>query len=292
MPADAKRRHVETVSAPVESGSRTWRFVLSDGTVDRYGDTIDPNGWVLDNFLRNPVALADHKSDTDHVLGRWINLAVRKVGGILSLVGDLEFAPPGVSKLADTICGLVALGLVRTVSVGFAPLEYELSKTRQGGIDFKKHELLECSVVPVPANPNALQIAASAGLDGRLVGAILRAAVASEPAQPEHPRKIKLASHRPVHAPPNIRDLPEVGYFLARYLPAEDVHDAEQSRFQAEILFRAKCAVGAFGHLYELLEGAATEAERIIVAAHAESKWRGLHTAGALDLPLLRTERR
>src|SRR5262245_6966535 len=35
-------------------------FILSDATIDRYGDTIDPNGWDLRNFLQNPIALFNH----------------------------------------------------------------------------------------------------------------------------------------------------------------------------------------------------------------------------------------
>src|ERR1700722_15005282 len=38
-----------------DQSSRTIRFVFSDGTVDRAGDSIDPNGWEIDTFLDNPV---------------------------------------------------------------------------------------------------------------------------------------------------------------------------------------------------------------------------------------------
>jgi hypothetical protein len=38
----------------------TLDYVMSDGTVDRYGDVIDPNGWDLGEFRCNPVLLWGH----------------------------------------------------------------------------------------------------------------------------------------------------------------------------------------------------------------------------------------
>ena len=35
-------------------------YVLSDATVDRYGDIIEPDGWLLDSFRSNPIALFNH----------------------------------------------------------------------------------------------------------------------------------------------------------------------------------------------------------------------------------------
>ncbi len=53
-------------------------------------------------------------------------------------------------------------GFMNAVSVGFMPDERVWSD-EQGGIKFLTQELLEFSTVPVPANPNALQIARSTG---------------------------------------------------------------------------------------------------------------------------------
>ncbi|MBU0367985.1 hypothetical protein, partial [Acinetobacter baumannii] len=38
-------------------------FVLSDATVDRYGDVIEAEGWDLRWFKRNPIALFGHSGD-------------------------------------------------------------------------------------------------------------------------------------------------------------------------------------------------------------------------------------
>jgi hypothetical protein len=53
---------------------------------------------------------------------------------------------------------LVVDGFIAAGSVGFIPIEFNFSSNpdRPMGIDFKRQELLEFSVVPVPANANAL----------------------------------------------------------------------------------------------------------------------------------------
>jgi phage head maturation protease len=53
---------------------------------------------------------------------------------------------------------LIDTGYINAFSFGFAPIEWEISKSpqRRGGVDFIKQELLEISVVSLPANANAL----------------------------------------------------------------------------------------------------------------------------------------
>lgn len=147
-----------------DAASRTVKFVFSDGSVDRYGDTIDARGWVLDAFNANPIALFGHDAScVENVIGRAKN--VRVEGN--QLVGEIEFASAEVNPNAESVFRMVEGGFLKTVSVGFQPLEWSLSKdrSRPGGVDFKRQELLEISVVPIPANPNALVQAKAAGID-------------------------------------------------------------------------------------------------------------------------------
>ena len=74
-------------------------------------------------------------------------------------MGTVEFASADAYPFADVIYKLIVGGFVNAVSVGFLPIEYsfvENDPDRGWGIDFKRQELLEISVVPVPANQNAL----------------------------------------------------------------------------------------------------------------------------------------
>lgn len=146
----------------VDAESRKVRFVFSDGSVDRAGDSIDPEGWQIDAFMKNPVALWAHDSFSPPI-GRASN--VGPSGG--KLMGDIEFMMPDISAFADSIFRMVKAGFVKAVSVGFIPLEWTFvnDSKRPFGIDFKKQELLEISVCPVPCNPNALHDAKALGID-------------------------------------------------------------------------------------------------------------------------------
>jgi HK97 family phage prohead protease len=140
-------------------------FCLSDGSVDRMGDTIAADGWVLDGYRQNPVVLWAHDALSPPI-GRMHNLRV--AAG--RLLGDVEFADAELSPFADEIFGLIKGGFIRAGSVGFLPLDYAFSRdpSRSYGIDFKRQELLEFSVVPVPANANALVQASAAASRSRL----------------------------------------------------------------------------------------------------------------------------
>lgn len=132
-------------------------FVLSDATPDRMGDVIVADGWDLKNFRKNPVALFNHQSSFP--IGKWGNLRVE--GG--ELKGKLTLAPEGTSERIDEIRRLVDAGILRAVSVGFLPIKSEpLSDKRDNyGTRFLQAELIETSLVSIPANPNALAVARS-----------------------------------------------------------------------------------------------------------------------------------
>lgn len=138
------------------AGSDPFDYVMSDESVDRMGDVIEARGWKLGHFKRNPIALFNHKSDFP--IGHWTNV---RVDGD-RLVGRLHLLPAGVSERLDEIRAAVEAGVLRAVSVGFSATKAEPLTT--GGVRFKESELVECSLVSVPANPNALQIARSLNL--------------------------------------------------------------------------------------------------------------------------------
>jgi HK97 family phage major capsid protein/HK97 family phage prohead protease len=132
-------------------------FVLSDATVDRYGDIVDPKGWDLKWFKKNPIALFGHSSSFP--IGTWSD--VRVEGG--KLLARLNLAAKGTSARLDELISLVEQGILRAVSVGFRPIEAEpIDKDRPYAAQrYLKQELLETSLVSVPANPAALAVAKS-----------------------------------------------------------------------------------------------------------------------------------
>src|SRR5262245_25893339 len=153
----------ETRAAILErdaSAPRRVRFVASDESVDRYGDVIRASGWQLDNFRKNPVLLFAHQSRALPV-GRVDPIAVEGT----RLIAHAEFVPEGQDDFADKVWRFVEGGFLNAASVGFMPLDspvpiFDADKALTG-FEYIAQELLELSVVPVPANPNALQLAKS-----------------------------------------------------------------------------------------------------------------------------------
>jgi len=122
-------------------------FVISDGSLDRHGTRINPAGWRLDQFNRNPVALFGHSGGFP--IGRWENVRAEDD----RLVGRLALAAKGTSARIDEIRKLVEQGILRAVSAGFNVVKYGAPG---GNYDFEEQELYEASLVSVGSNTNAL----------------------------------------------------------------------------------------------------------------------------------------
>lgn len=140
-------------------------YVLSDATVDRYGDVIEPDGWLLDNFRQNPIALFNHSPNQP--IGQWRNIRVEND----RLVADFVPAAKGTSQRTDEINSLIEQDILRATSVGFLGVESEPldPKRPMAGTRYTRQELLETSIVSIPANPAALQLARSLGIsDGTI----------------------------------------------------------------------------------------------------------------------------
>jgi HK97 family phage prohead protease len=147
------------------AGERTVRFTISTSKPDRHKDTVDPAGWDLENFQNNPVVLWAH----DYTMPP-IARATKIVRKAKKLISTAEFPAKGVYPFADMVYELVKEGFIRGASVGFKPKTFAINEDR-GGIDFTEQELLEWSIVPIPANPEATQLsdmlaqAKQAGID-------------------------------------------------------------------------------------------------------------------------------
>jgi len=134
-------------------GDRRIAFTISTANLDRHGDTVAVDGWDTDAYMRNPVVLFGHNYDAPPI-GRCVSL--RKTSN--ALIATAEFATADLNPMGDSVYKMVKAGFLNATSVGFLPKEYRDTKT---GRDFTKQELLEWSVVPVPANSDALAISRS-----------------------------------------------------------------------------------------------------------------------------------
>lgn len=127
--------------------SKTRVFCISTAAIDRDLDSINPKGWNLDAFRKNPICLFAHDYSSLPI-GKCTDIKI--VGG--KLIASTEFAD---HEMAETVLRLVDGGFLNATSVGFRPIKYSLNETRKG-VDYEQQELLEYSIVPVPANPEAL----------------------------------------------------------------------------------------------------------------------------------------
>jgi HK97 family phage prohead protease/HK97 family phage major capsid protein len=137
-----------------------YTYVLSTASVDSYGDVIEPAGWDLSACGRAPIALYNHGKGADGLpIGRWSDLRVERG----RLIGKLNFARADTSPFHAAIVSLAEQGVLREVSVGFEPLEAEPLPGGRG-VRYKRARLRECSLVNIPANNDAVQIAKSLNL--------------------------------------------------------------------------------------------------------------------------------
>jgi HK97 family phage prohead protease len=143
-----------------ENAARTLQFTCSTSTVDRENDVINQSGWKLDNYIKNPLVLWMHEHDK--VIGKALSIGV--VDGALKSVFEFKSADyPVTGVFAEDAYRSYKAGFMTAVSVGFKPLEWDITDDKErgaddwfAGIDFHSSELLEISVVGVPCNPDAL----------------------------------------------------------------------------------------------------------------------------------------
>lgn len=121
-------------------------IVGSTGVIDRYGESVNPMGWKLENYMKDPVILYGHDYSSFPV-GKALKVYIEDN----KLKFDIQFADTdeGIKTF-----NLIKGGFLNTTSVGFIPMKWGVSG--QDPYTIMEQELLELSVVPVPANPEAL----------------------------------------------------------------------------------------------------------------------------------------
>ena len=146
----------------VGSSGRTRRVRIMTGAAARDGDVVDPEGMDVTNYLRNPVVLwaHDYAGRTPSAglpIGRTLRLD-RSASGIDA---EFEFLPD--DPFARRVENAWDRGFLRSASIGWESLEAEpLGRGR--GVRHRRTELLEWSLVPVPADPGASRELYAAGM--------------------------------------------------------------------------------------------------------------------------------
>ena len=147
--------------------------VLSTDDEDSYGDIVDVKTLRLERFATNPVLLWGHSHACP--IGTWADVAIQATDKAAALVGRPMFddAADSLDTTAKLVSSKWKSKQLRGVSIGFRP-EWRTSVSRGSlpkdhwafkegswGLFFEGAELLEASIVAVPANPNAVGKAAT-----------------------------------------------------------------------------------------------------------------------------------
>lgn len=146
---------------------------ITTPSADRDRDRVLPLGGRTDRYLRNPIVQWGHMTyEPWQTVGRTTQLEVSEAGMVALF--DLR-APAADSDPQHIVLQLWGEGLINAASIGFQPLQ--VAPNDIGGLDFLAWELLEWSLVPIPANADALRLAydahpaAAKGYSGWLVKA-------------------------------------------------------------------------------------------------------------------------
>jgi HK97 family phage prohead protease len=152
---------VSRATQVVEQSEGVYRFKITTSALDRYNDIVQPNGVILDNYKGNPVVLFNHNSYSELPIGRNLDIYAEGDG----LVGITQIH--SLTSLAADVLKLLKGGFLKATSIGFIPLGW-LDRTPNDDEklypswfgetvrEYTKWELLEYSIVNIPANPTAL----------------------------------------------------------------------------------------------------------------------------------------
>lgn len=164
--------------------TREIEAVISSPTMDRHREIVLPSAFteLLPRFMANPVMLAHHEScpwDTGEPtsIGQWTDIRIGS--DEQPVIGRGRLLSPG-DDLADKWARRFDEGVQRAFSIGFIVHEWEMREFGSGENAvkrrvFTKIELVEVSAVHIPANYDAVMMAASH--DGAGAGDPLLAAV-------------------------------------------------------------------------------------------------------------------
>ncbi len=148
----------DTVTASVPGGANApeAEMVVSTPGRDSEGDRVLLDGADLTRFRRNPVLLWGHDAYALPI-GTVTQLTLEPARGLRArwrwLVGD---------AFADRVKNAWDQGIIRAASIGFMPLESTLNQW--DGYDHQRWELMEISLVPIPANAEATRRLKALGL--------------------------------------------------------------------------------------------------------------------------------
>jgi HK97 family phage major capsid protein/HK97 family phage prohead protease len=150
---EVKSKEVAYARLDVKSIDKQKRVITGTATTptpDRVGDIINPLGVEF----KNPMPLLwQHKSDQPIGLVRFDKPTKSGIKFEATLPQPADLKSENLRARIEEAIESVELGLVRATSIGFRPIKYAFMD--DGGVDFQESEVMELSLVTIPANAEA-----------------------------------------------------------------------------------------------------------------------------------------
>lgn len=147
-----------TKALSVDDKAKSVKFIISTNQEDRYGEIVDQESWDFKSYNKNPLVLWGHDpSSPENVLGTATELTIDPTGTNTTALLTFD---DDINPKAGLIFNQIKKGTLRTVSVGFINHTYN---TEEDTPVLKDNELLEISVVPIPANSGAIALELKSG---------------------------------------------------------------------------------------------------------------------------------
>ena len=157
------RKTFSVETKTIDDVAGIYEAMITTENLDRQGDMVHADGAKLENYLKNPVVLWGHDYG-EPAIAKAISIEVIPGTGIRS---QFQFPEKGIHPKADIVRGLWASGFLNAVSIGFQPLKSAPIDAKEpwGSQDYQEWELLEYSIVNVPAQQSALRLSIADAMD-------------------------------------------------------------------------------------------------------------------------------
>jgi HK97 family phage prohead protease len=154
---DPIRKSFSVISKAIDAEQGIFEAMITTEATDRGGDIVRASGAKLDNYLKNAVVMWVHDYSQPPI-GKTLSIEIIPGTG---LKAQWQFSEWGINPQADITRRLWSAGFLNATSIGFIPIKStNLDGTNSWGPqEYVEWELLEFSIVPIPANQDALRLA-------------------------------------------------------------------------------------------------------------------------------------